>query len=126
MNTASFWIVGAPAWYLVGFLSLCISNAFEGPPNNYAEWLELRRICYILAALGPIITVIIILIWTHFGLRDSFKYIMNIALPKATRDRICAKLMKPTDWMIVGFRKPPTPPTTKGSINPSGFPTVSP
>lgn len=102
------------AWYMIGFLTVCVSNLFDGL-KSHEEWVKFREWLYWIGLSGPIITIVIIIyllaklikmIWRFCKINSLFTYISKI-----------------TDWMIAGFRRPPTKPKEETV---SDFPTVSP
>ena len=103
------------SWFLIGFLTVCIANFFNGP-KDHEEWLKFRKWLYALSLFGPILTIFIICdrlfklikaIWKFCRGNSLFIFVARIS-----------------DWMIAGFRRPPASLTK--SDDPSDFPTASP
>ena len=109
-------VVGALVWYLIGFLTICVSNLFDGL-KSHEEWVKFRKWLYWIGLSGPIITIVIII----YLLVKLIKMIWKLCHANS----LFAFVAKISDWMIAGFRKPPAPPVTENDEAPD-FPTASP
>lgn len=117
MKTTLFVIATPFAWYLVGFLSACIASIFDKPAKDYQKWLEERRFAYYFALLGPIATIIIVIIYTIMALLKLIKFCHRIITSNLPG------LVRISDYMIAGFRNPPVKPEETDITD---YPTASP
>jgi len=116
METVLRIISVALAWYLIGFLSICITNFFD-KVDSYEQWRKHRGIFYGLAFAGPICTIIIV--------ADALIQFIKTIWKLYRASRFFPIGVKIADWMIAGFRKPPAPPVAENDEAPD-FPTASP
>lgn len=115
MNTLGWNIVVVVlAWYPAGLILVGIGNRlFEGPDVSAAS----RRETYQIACLGPFIAIFILII----GLKESYYYIQGFL--KIGGNKVLGMVIGVTDWIAVGFRKPPARTTT--DIQPVSHPELS-